>query len=423
MKKLFVSLLATALLLLPAIAFSAEVPPTIPHPGINGENGYRIGLTNLDTRVLLWQAPYLYETPYIPNSGWLAGDRVAYGCAYGFLQHNGEIIGRFTFRAIPDAASYMRVNDTYMEEGVRYYDGSPTPPGTVQVPALECPAVSESYAPSTADERPKVVFWHGDEAVEIRDYLSVVAAPGVTFDLVSEIREPFTVTSSTSGTHTVNSRVTVVAMDNGIPVIVVYYDALGEGSMFPTDVPPTGPECNAIISMSQGAQVYSGSQAGAADANESELEALTGDEWMLLFKSGKVLRQWTDPAMWNTLGVRSRCGTDAEIDNVLFIFDPKLSSFTSDLNKVIDIMESRYPNADISVSLLVGSVGHVTCTVGGRTVAAAQTHASNIAKMTMPEAGPDLDVPCSGYADRIGHLNNSGATSAQSQVAGYYNGS
>lgn len=422
-----VVLVAFALTLsVPALA--AEVPPTIPHPGINGTNGYKIGVTNLDTATLLWQAPYLYSTPYALNSGWLAGDRVGYGCGYGFLQHNGEIIGRFTFRAIPDAASYMRVNDTYMDEGERYYNGALTPAGTVQVPAFECPEVSESYAPSTADERPVVVFWQGDQAIEIRDYRGIVAAAGVTFDVVDEIHEPFVTHSSVSGDVLVNSRISVVAMDHGVPVAVVYYDALGSGSMFPEEATSNPDDCNVIISMSQGAQVYAGSQAGAADPDPSELEAATGEQWMLLFAGGKALKFWTAPSLWTQLSERHRCGTDAEIDRVLFIFDPRGSTapFTNDLDTVIGIMESRYPNAEIDVSLLVGAVGHVVCTITQRgstgTVVASQTHQNSIGAMTMSEAGPDLDIPCSGYSDKLGHLTNAGAADAQAQVAAFYPG-
>lgn len=424
----FIGAVLAFIFALPAVA--AEVPPTIPHPGINGDNGFVIGLTNLDTRTLLWRAPYLYETPYVVNSGWLPGDRVGYGCAYGFLEHNGEIIGRFTARAIPGAADYMRVNDTFMEEGVRWYDGLTTPPINVQVPAFECPEVTESYqTQQVPDERPVVVYWHDNEAIEIRDYRTIDPAPGVTFDLVAEIREPFTITSPNTGrTHTVNNRITVVAREAGVPEILFYYDSLGEGSMFPTDDPEPNDDCNAVISMSQGAQVYSGSQAGAGDTADSELEAATGEEWMLLFAGGKPLKFWASAALWNQLSERHRCGTDAEIDQVLFIFDPRGSAnpWTNDLNKAIAIMRTRYPNAAIDVSLLVGANNHVVCTINQRgrvvNVTATQTHnnANAATVAAHPNAGPDLDVACSGFADALGHLNNGGAADAQGQVAAFY---
>lgn len=208
-----------------------DVPDTIPHPGINGRNGFLFGVTNRDTPELLWRAPYLHEVPYALESGWLAGDRVGYGCAYTFLQHLGKITHRVTFRAIPGFPNpYIQINDTYMNEGERYYDGSPTPPGTIQVAPLECPAVAESYETiQVPDERPNIVLWDG-EAVELRDYRTITPAPGVTFDVVDEIHIPFTVHSSTSGDHTVYHRITVIAREDGVPIVVLYYDAIVVGA-------------------------------------------------------------------------------------------------------------------------------------------------------------------------------------------------
>jgi hypothetical protein len=419
---------ASSALFASAILSTSEVPETVPHPGINGDNGYVIGVTNLDTRTLLWRAPYLYDTPYADFTGWLPGDRVGYGCGYGFLEYNGEIVGRFTFRAIPDAASYMRINDSYMEEGVRYYDGSLTPPGTVQVPAFECPEVSESYAPSTADERPVVVFWQEDQALEIRDYRTTDAAPGVTFRVAAEIREPFQVTSSVSGTHTVNSRVSVVAMDGGVPVAVVYYDALGSGSMFPPVEAEEGPnpdDCNLVVSMSQGRQVYAGQPGGMPPV--SPLEALTGEQWMFAGSGGKKLNWWTDPNHWTSLGTMHRCAPDAEIDRVVFIFDPEFSGQPSDdgttmrnhLNQVLAITAARYPAAETDLVMLVGAEGHVSCSP---VVKAAQTHANRIDQLTLPEAGIDIDIPCSEYSDTTGHLNTAGAINANGQLGAFYSG-
>lgn len=200
-------------------------------PGINGDNGYLIGLFAKDPERGYWRAPYLYVVPYAPNTGWLAGDRVGYGCAYGFLQHEGEIVGRFTFRKI-ESATYVVVNDTYMDEGARYYDGSPTPPGTVQVPDFECPRTTESYETTNApDERPVIVYWSGGQALELRDYRTIVPGEGVTFEVIDVITQPFEVTSAASGTHTVNSRITVLARENGVPVVVIYYDGLGSGQV------------------------------------------------------------------------------------------------------------------------------------------------------------------------------------------------
>lgn len=438
------SLLAALVLTLSIPAAAADIPPTLEHPRVDAENGYYFGVIDRNTKTLLWRAPYHHELLYQLNTGWLNGDRLAYHCMYGFIQQDGVIVGRFTVRAIPTAdnnsdGAYIQINDSYMEDApgspqdtaggpARRYDGSVRDPN-IQSPFADCPQdVGIDYQPGTADERPIIPFWNNGEVIELRDYRNTVAAPGVTFEELEPITTPFQVTTG-NGTHTVNDRRTVLARLNGLPVAVVYYDGLGTGSVVGPAAEGSNPDdCNAIISMSQGAQVYSGSQAGASDPNPSELEALTGEQWMLLFKGGAPLKMWKSQTLWASLGERHRCGTDAEIDRVLFIFDPRgsVAPFTNDLNVVVGILESRYPNAEIDVSLLVGGDGHAVCTVvqAGQTqnVTASVTHRNSIGAMTMPNAGPDLDVPCSGYADKLGHLKDSAAADAQAQVAAFYNG-
>lgn len=186
--------------------------------------------------------------------------------------------------------------------------------------------------------------------------------------------------------------------------------------------------CYAIVSMSQGGQVYQGSQVRTPEP--SGLEALTGHEWMAVIVPGKVLSWWADPANWDLIAeryVRDRCTPDSQIAGVLFIFDPYGSDMGADVASVVGILHARYPAANVRVSLLVGGQGHVSCQVPNpfgnlSTVRASRTHAQAIGGMTMPEAGPDLDIPCAGYADTLGHLNDSGAQSAQAQVAAFYQG-
>lgn len=179
-------------------------------------------------------------------------------------------------------------------------------------------------------------------------------------------------------------------------------------------------DCNVIISMSQGKQVYTGQTDGWPQA--SPLEAATGEQWMLIYAPGPhYLSWWAVEANWSIPREKHRCGTDAEIDQVVFIFAPDSSaSFADDFDAVLAIMESRFPNADVDLALLVGAVGHTTCQVAGQPVAAAQLHLDFIGLMTMPDAGPDLDVACSGFIDKKGHLTNAGATDALGQVADFY---
>lgn len=185
-------------------------------------------------------------------------------------------------------------------------------------------------------------------------------------------------------------------------------------------------DCNAVVSMSQGRQVYSGTALQTPMPANSPLEAATGEEWMVLYKSGQGLGFFTVAANWNTLAEHGRCGTDAEIDRIVFIFDPKgTTNFSGDLNTVLGIVGSKYPNAEVDLSLLVGGVGHVTCKIQQVNlvdVAASKTHAQFIGQMTMPEAGADLDVECSQYSDNKGHLTAAGAVNANGQLAAFYNG-
>lgn len=194
----------------------------------------------------------------------------------------------------------------------------------------------------------------------------------------------------------------------------------------PASASPT--DCNAVVSMSQGGQVYAGSALGSGERSDSELEALTGEQWMLLFQGGKTLPWFTVAANWVGLGVRHRCGSDSDIDSIIFIFDPRQSGsnngtdMIANLGLVESIVASRYPNATFHPTMLVGAVNHVDCSGNGQV--ASSTHADRIATLQSSqfEVGPDLDVPCVSYQDPLGHLTNAGAAAAQSQVAAWFNG-
>jgi hypothetical protein len=186
-------------------------------------------------------------------------------------------------------------------------------------------------------------------------------------------------------------------------------------------------DCNAVVSMSQGRQVYNGTS-GSGRTAFSPLEPATGEEWMLMFKSGKALPWWTNPANWTGLGIQHSCGTNAEVDAVVFIFDPfRTTDMGADLATVLTIIRDRFPSATAHLILMVGSEGHVICerlNARGQLVPvhAALMHASYIGQMTMPEAGPDIDVPCSEYSSTSGSLTNAGAASANADLAAWFVG-
>lgn len=217
------------------------VPATIPHPSITAakNNGFYVMVKKTSTGGPNYvNAPYLYVTPYTANTGWVPGDRVGYDCAYAFLHHNGELVGRVTFQRLSGSASYTFVVDKFMDESERFYDGTPTPDPNAEGYS-DCPPVQQDYTTELVpDERPKVVYWEGAtitspaEALEIRDYTTVVpGVAGTTFDLLEVIHQPFQVTAPTTGVQTVNSRVPVLIRENGVPVAVVYYDGIGTGQV------------------------------------------------------------------------------------------------------------------------------------------------------------------------------------------------
>lgn len=193
-------------------------------------------------------------------------------------------------------------------------------------------------------------------------------------------------------------------------------------SLFAATANPS--DCNAIVGMSQARQVYSGTALQSPMPANSPLETSTGEQWMVLYKGGMTLPFFMNASNWNGLLEAHRCGTDAEIDRVLFIFTPEGSTdLVGDLNLVLDITAAKYPNAEVDLSLLVGGAGHVVCQIQQTNlvdVAASKFHRNYIAQMTMAEAGPDLDVPCNQYADNKGHLTAAGALNANGQVSRYY---
>ncbi len=199
-----------------------QIPATLPYPergsGVPYEagGGYDIFTLNGDTGTHYWTAPYWGSNglPYAQPTTWLDGDRSGYRCAYGFLEHEGELVGRFTFIRV-EGAGYARVIDRYMAEGQRYYDGSPSLPGDSRELG-DCPFPDEPYEEwDGPDERPRVGFFNSDgEVLDIRDYRNTVTDT-VKFRL-------FSVT---------DSRVTVVAYEADLPIVVVYYDALGSGQI------------------------------------------------------------------------------------------------------------------------------------------------------------------------------------------------
>ena len=200
-------------------------------------DGYSFIIDDLSTGADWWRAPYLFTLPYASGFGWGAGDRISYGCIYGFLIHGGTLVnlgsknswdleggtiyGRFTAAlTVSGSGSYLRVNDGYMVEGRRFFDGSPGDGRDQLYSSGFCDTlVSEGYQSYAGPGERPVIKFHtpSGEVAEIRDYRTTNAGDGIKFRLVDG-----------DGS---DGRVAVVAYKDDLPGVVVYYDALGGGSV------------------------------------------------------------------------------------------------------------------------------------------------------------------------------------------------
>jgi hypothetical protein len=198
---------------------TTQPPATTAAP--KGES-FTIMLRGLDPVRFWWDARYDRQLPYTPNVGWVDGDRLGYRCAWMFLDHGGQMVGRVTFARIPDA-TYAAVNDRSMNEGSRYFDGTLAPSGTQQTTHVSFgeEIVDVKYEEFAGDDqRPTIKFVSGGDLLEVRDYKKTRVENGIKFRQVSA-----------SG-----SRVTVVAYENNLPVVVIYYDSIHPSVSLTTDI-------------------------------------------------------------------------------------------------------------------------------------------------------------------------------------------
>lgn len=169
---------------------------------------FDIMLVDLENGVELWTA--VYKRTLTAGVGWTDGDRVGYKCAYMFLMRGTQPVGRATFQIVPGAGGYTMVNDRYMKEGVRYFDGRLATGGQMQL--NDCPPVTADYSESfEGNDLPTVKFQQVDgKTLETRTYSVMVHADNVTFQQKSKTAK----------------EIAVVAYRNKQPVIVVYYSSL-----------------------------------------------------------------------------------------------------------------------------------------------------------------------------------------------------
>ena len=186
-----------------------------------------------------WDAPYLgTNLPYTTGYAWVDGDRQGYSCAYGFLQDlsTGELIGRWAALLPPGAEAYGKVNDRFMSEGVRYYDGELANEGGNELSdpnkASECydilsDDIDYEAVNTGADERPRIGFFNGaGQIIDIRDYSNTALSSPGKFKLLAW-----------DGNEAV---VGFYPAQNNKAAVTFYYTAMGSGQLA-VDFNGTGP--------------------------------------------------------------------------------------------------------------------------------------------------------------------------------------
>jgi hypothetical protein len=206
-----------------APATTTTQPPTTTTTGpLPNPSGSRYDfMVNVHEVGQAWVAEYYLDLPYTDGVGWAYGNRDGYKCMYGPLLWNGIPVGRFRVAAVPEAESYVIINDRYMPDRgplLRHYDtgllGSESePPDTVL--QGECPPPDLAYEPSAAPGQLPVIDYLGPngELLERRDYRKL------DDDGPLDSRLKFRLVSSSAQV------VIVVAYWENQPFAVVYYDA------------------------------------------------------------------------------------------------------------------------------------------------------------------------------------------------------
>lgn len=220
------------------------IPATLPYGPFRKENAYRFEITNTVTEHPWWNAPYHFNLPYHADYGWAAGDRLGYRCIWGPLIDTSDLtlaetspggpwdwngyglpVGRFAaVRVIDeDTAAYITVNDRFMREGQRTWEGDYVAGGgqTEHPSFCQNTILTDDYEPYTGpDQRWLIVFRNpAGEVIEIRDYRNTVAHDEVKFHAVDA--------DGTDGT------VAIAAYNrfDNLPGVIVYYYGLNGGTV------------------------------------------------------------------------------------------------------------------------------------------------------------------------------------------------
>lgn len=158
--------------------------------------------------------------------------------------------------------------------------------------------------------------------------------------------------------------------------------------------------------------------------------------WEGQFERGALL--WNGPIPATPVGLRRSSPGCGQPDRVVFLFDPMLSDtfgagFDADLEKVVGLIQLKHPTVEqVDLVLLVGSEAHDLCPSPDRKgpfARASETHAKHADlgwahgladRLDDVSVGPERHVPCSRYADHVGHLTAAGITSVGTQMREWY---
>ena len=230
-----------------------ELPPTQPYDTtqLSDNGGFQfvfnctekfgddcLGHSNIATNIYIGHGnPYLYsyaEPGHHDHGWWVDGDRQGYGCAYAFLYDvhpnpfggeishpDAELINRAAVVA-PDGAAYGQIIDKYMEEGIRFLDGTIVNPSQGQeIQTEDCSEVRDdfdyaSYVPHGADDIRIGLYTPEGELSDIRDFTALDLADRAAFEFLSFDGERATVL--------------LVLEDLGVSH-VFYYDVMNGGQI------------------------------------------------------------------------------------------------------------------------------------------------------------------------------------------------
>lgn len=191
--------------MLTALVGMLMMPPTEPAQAA-GHNHFTIMVSSKGTK-----AEFSYQTSLPSGASWVGGDRVGYRCAYMFLIWQGQVVGRVTFTQI----EYAKVNDKFMDEGARWYDGTVYTGSHHQL--NDCPRPLEPYADANGPIGPLPVMTFSDaatgQALEVRNYVDVVqGGTGKPWKFQVVTARP--------------QHVTVIGYQDGESILAIYYDRL-----------------------------------------------------------------------------------------------------------------------------------------------------------------------------------------------------